>query len=105
MCEAKNLSKKGMSIVSQCPESKLISIWHNNLILNFTPRQFNNFRTVAQKFDFDERSRPFPDNQVRAVLKTPVDHVNFTFTVDEWEDFLDAMDEAFYMQQVLELID
>jgi hypothetical protein len=40
----------------------------------------------------------------RAVLKTPVDHINFTFTLEEWEDLKDAMDEAMYMQKVFDLI-
>lgn len=91
-------------MITQCVDCKTINIWHNNLILNFTPQQFNNFRNLAQEFDFDDRARPFPDNQERAVLKTPVEYISFTFTVDEWEDFLDAMDEAFYMQQIFELI-
>lgn len=91
-------------MISQCLQCKTVNIWHNNLVLNFTPQQFADFRTFVSDLDFDDRSLPFPDMQERAVLKTPVDHINFTFTIDEWENLLDAMDEALYMQKIFDLI-
>lgn len=104
MCEAKILSQRGATMISQCLQCKTVNIWHNNLILNFTPQQFIDFRNLTRELDFDDRSLPFPDQQERAVLKTPVEHINFTFTMDEWDDFLEAMDEGLYMQKVFDLI-
>jgi hypothetical protein len=104
MCEAKTLSQRGITMVSQCLQCKTINVWQNNLLLNFTPQQFADFRQFIADLDFDERSHPFPDRMDRAVLKTPVDHINFTFTLAEWEDLKDAMDEAMYMQKVFDLI-
>ena len=104
MCDAKTLSHKGAVMISQCADCKTINIWCNNLIFNFTVEQFTSFKQFTEELDFDERSLPFPDEQDRVVLKTPIDHINFTFTLDEWDDFHDAMNEAYYMQQVLALI-
>ncbi len=104
MCDAKTLSHKGRVMISQCVDCKTINIWCNNLIFNFTVEQFTSFKKFTEDLDFDERSLPFPDQQDRVVLKTPIDHVNFTFTLDEWDDFHEAMNEAYYMQQVLALI-
>ena len=105
MCDAKTLSHKGAVIISQCVDCKTINIWCNNLIFNFTPQQFRDFKKFTEDLDFDDRSLPFPDKQERVVLKTPIDHINFTFTLDEWVDFHDAMDEASYMQQVLAMME
>jgi hypothetical protein len=104
MCEAKTLSQRGATMVSQCLQCKTINIWQNNVLLNFTPQQFADFRQFINDLDFEERSHPFPDKQDRAVLKTPVDHINFTFTEEEWEDLKDALDEGMYMQKVFDLI-
>jgi hypothetical protein len=104
MCEAKTLSQRGLTTVSQCLQCKTINIWQSNLLLNFTPQGFADFRQFITDLDFDERSHPFPDRQERAILKTRVDHINFAFTEDEWEDLIDAMDEAMYMQKVFDLI-
>ena len=104
MCEAKTLSQRGISMVSQCLQCKTMNIWHNNLLLNFTPQQFTDFRKFINDLDFEDRSHPFPDMQDRAVLKTPVDHINFAFTEEEWKDLKDAMDEALYMVKVFDLI-
>ena len=46
----------------------------------------------------------FPDGQDRLVMRTPVNDVQFTFTMDEWEDFQAAMDEAVYMQEIYALM-
>jgi hypothetical protein len=104
MCEAKTLSQRGTTMISQCLQCKTVNIWHNNLVLNFTPQQFADFRTFIYDLEFDDRSHPFPDGQERAVLKTPADHINFTFTRDEWDDLSDVMDEALYMLKVFDLI-
>jgi hypothetical protein len=61
MCEAKTLSQRGVTMVSQCLQCKTINVWQNNLLLNFTPQQFADFRQFIADLDFDERSHPFPD--------------------------------------------
>jgi hypothetical protein len=104
LCEAKTLSQRGRTVVSQCLQCKTLNIWQHNLLLNFTPQQFADFRTFIGDLDFDERSHLFPDGQERAIVKTPVDHINFAFTEDEWDDLKDAIDEAMHMQKVFDLI-
>jgi hypothetical protein len=104
MCETRILSHKGAAMIGQCAECRNIYIWHHNLILNFTNQQFIDFRKFAHDLDFDERSLPFPDGEERAVLRTPHDDINFTFTYDEWEIFRAAMDEAVYMMEVYSMM-
>jgi hypothetical protein len=104
MCEAKTLSQRGDITVSQCSDCKTINIWQNNVLLNFTPQQFADFRQFIADLDFHERSHPFPDMQQRAVLKTPVDHINLVFTEEEWENMKEALDEALHMQQIFDII-
>ncbi|MES2810003.1 MAG: DUF6686 family protein [Bacteroidota bacterium] len=104
MCEAKTLSRRGDIMISQCFQCKTINIWQHNVLLNFTPQQFCDFRKFISDLDFHERSHPFPDMQERAILKTPVDHINFVFTEEEWYDMREALDEALHMQKVFDMI-
>lgn len=104
MCETKILSHKGAAMIGQCAECQTIYIWHQNLILNFTENQFTDFRKFAGDMDFDDRALPFPDGEDRVVLRTPHNDISFTFTVDEWDNFQSAMDEAVYMMAVYGLL-
>jgi hypothetical protein len=104
MCETRVLSNQGATHISQCTDCRAIYIWHQNLILNFTESQFNDFKNFANDMDFEERLLPFPDGEDRAVLRTPHSDINFTFTYPEWENFKAAIDEALYMLEVYSLM-
>ncbi|HEY9197648.1 MAG TPA: DUF6686 family protein [Mucilaginibacter sp.] len=105
MCSAKVLSHVGASVISRCHECRCIFIWNNNLILSFSPEQFKQFRDFTVELDFEGHTFPFPDGQERMVMRTPVNDVQFTFSIEEWEDFHAAMDEAVYMQEVYDLME
>jgi hypothetical protein len=104
MCDSKILSQRGASVISRCSECRCIFIWNNNLILSFSPEQFVQFREFTTDLDFTEHSHSFPDGQERLVMRTPVNDVQLTFTIEEWDDFHAAMDEALYMQEVYALM-
>jgi hypothetical protein len=38
-------------------------------------------------------------------MRTPVNDIQLTFTVDEWDDFHASMDEAIYMQEIYALVE
>ncbi|WP_237073502.1 DUF6686 family protein [Mucilaginibacter mali] len=104
MCETRVLSQQGSAIISHCADCQTVFIWHNNLVLNFTRNQFADFRRFADDMDFDDRALPFPDGYDRAVLRTPHNDINFAFTLGEWDNFKQAMDEAAYMLEVYSLM-
>ncbi|GAB3936228.1 DUF6686 family protein [Mucilaginibacter myungsuensis] len=104
MCDTHTLSFKGKTIISQCKECNIINIWHDNLLLCFSPPQFKAFKDFTAELDQAERSYSFPDGEERLILCTPNRDINFAFTMDEWVNFNDAMDEALYMQEVYQLI-
>jgi hypothetical protein len=104
MCDAKVLSQKGAAIVSRCNDCRALFIWNNNLVLNFTPAQFDKFRAFTRDLDIDEYTLPFPDGFDRVVMRTPSNDINLTFTPQEWDDFTEAMDEATHMLSVYELM-
>ncbi|MFA6087847.1 DUF6686 family protein [Mucilaginibacter sp.] len=104
MCETRILTQYGATTISHCVECGMINIWHNNLMLCFTPEQFKLFQKFATEMEFDDRSFPFPDGSDRLVLCTPNSDINFVFSDTEWEDFNAAMVEAQYMQEVYQAI-
>jgi hypothetical protein len=80
-------------------------MWHHNLVMNFTPKQFTQFRDFLFDMNFGDHSFPFPDGQERVVMRTPADDLQLTFTTDEWEDMHAAIEEAVYMQEVYSIME
>ncbi|GAA4341458.1 hypothetical protein GCM10023149_53790 [Mucilaginibacter gynuensis] len=74
-------------------------------MLSFEYDQFEAFRNFTEEVDYEELTYPFPDGTERIILRTPNRDINFTFSVDEWHSFRQAMDEALYMREVYMLID
>ena len=104
MCETIILSKNGAATISQCMECQKLSLWMRNLLLNFSPEQFKSFKTFTAKLEVGQSLFPFPDGEERLVLRTPHSDVCMVFSVDEWELFQQAMEEAEYMMQVYEIM-
>ena len=104
MCQHIVLSRCGQTVISQCPDCKTMNIWQHNLLLNFTGYQFLAFKNFTSGLNAAEALFPFPEGEDRFVLRTPNSDICLTFSMDEWDSFLTAMDEAEYMQGVYQLI-
>lgn len=105
MCDAKIISHKGAAVVSRCSECRCIFLWHQNLVLNFTPEQFVQFKNFTDEMEFDNHTFPFPDGQERVVMRTPANDLQLTFTPEEWENMHEAMEEAIHMQEVYSIVE
>jgi hypothetical protein len=105
MCDARVLSQKGAAIISRCSECRCIFIWNHNVILSFSPQQFALFKGFVDDMVFEENAFPFPDGEDRAMMRTPVDNIQLTFTPTEWEDFQSAIGEAIYMQEIYTMME
>ncbi len=104
MCENIILSKTGAATISQCMECKVLTLWMRTLLLNFSPEQFRSFKNFTSKLEVDQSLFPFPDGEERLVLRTPHNDICMTFSIDDWEQFQGAMDEAEYMMQVYDMM-
>ena len=104
MCETIILSKNGAATISQCMECQKLSLWMRSLLLNFSPEQFRSFKNFTAKLEVEQSLFPFPDGEERLVLRTPHSDICMVFSLDEWEQFQQAMEEAEYMMQVYELM-
>ncbi|WCT10226.1 DUF6686 family protein [Mucilaginibacter jinjuensis] len=104
MCETRVLAQSGTAVICDCPECGMMSIWHQNLMLSFTPDQMAAFHQFTSELNFDDRSFPFPDGSERAVVCTPNQDINFVFTKTEWRDLNVAMGEALQMYEVYKLL-
>lgn len=85
-------------------DCKMITIWHVHVLFYFSPEEFAAFKRFTENLDIEQSLFPFPDGEDRLVLCTPNRDINFTFSLDEWDDFSIALNEATYMQGVYELI-
>jgi len=104
MCQTIVLSRKGSAVISQCMECKILTIWLRNLLLNFSPEQFRAFKEFTSNLDIHESMFPFPDGDKRLVLRTPHSDICITFSINEWEDFHEGMEEAAYMQNIYQMM-
>ncbi|MFD0751544.1 DUF6686 family protein [Mucilaginibacter calamicampi] len=104
MCETVILSKIGATIISQCMDCKILTLWTRTLLLNFSPEQFISFKNFTANLEVDLSLFPFPDGEERLVLRTPHSDICMTFSIDDWDNFQQAMEEARYMMEVYNLI-
>ena len=102
MCDILLLSNKNATTISQCIHCNTIYLWHNNLLLSFTPAEFTTFQEVTSRFKFDEDAIPFPDHLMRLVMQLPEKQIGFAFTEEEWHDLLVVIRESLLMQEVYE---
>ncbi|MGO1595937.1 MAG: DUF6686 family protein [Sphingobacterium sp.] len=100
MCKTRILSQKESTIIVQCVNCDVLNIWHNNLLLNFSMREFRSFKRIVNNLSFPDRSLSFPDGKRRIILRTPNDDISFTFDIEEFKVFKETIDEAIYMAEV-----
>lgn len=105
MCETIVLSRIGAATISQCMDCRKLTLWMRGLMLNFSPEQFRSFKNFTSKLEVEQSLFPFPDGEDRLVLRTPHADICMVFSLEEWEQFQQAMEEAEYMMQVYELMD
>lgn len=104
MCDIRPLCIKNRAHISHCANCQTVYIWHNNIVLNFTPKDFQLFHEAMERQDFYDCSMMFPDGEERVVVHSPCRDISFTFTLPEWLNMKDAMNEAMLLQQVYDLI-
>ncbi len=104
MCQTVILCQKGPTLISQCIECRIINIWHNNVLLYFSPDDLNTFKNFTASLEPEECLFPFPDGQDRLILRTPNKDINFCFTDAEWLQFQIALEEAEYMRSIYEML-
>lgn len=104
MCDIRTLCAKNQAHISHCTNCQTVYIWHNNLVLNFTPPDFQLFCETLEQQEFYDCSMMFPDGEERVVVHSPCRDISFTFTQPEWLNMKEALQEAVLLQQVYELI-
>ncbi|RYZ98376.1 MAG: hypothetical protein EOP47_19470 [Sphingobacteriaceae bacterium] len=73
-------------------------------MLCFDVEQLRAFRQFTENWEYEDYTHDFPDGCERIILRTPNRDINFAFTLEEWELFKEAMDEALFMREVYALL-
>jgi len=100
MCQPQALSNRESIAISHCLHCQMMFIWHNNIMLNFTPSKFAAFHQIVNKLKYEDCCFPFPDKEERAIISTPNPEISFAFTYKEWLELKEVMDEAMYIKEV-----
>lgn len=104
MCRTLILTSGKHTAITYCNCCQLLYIWHNNLLLNFTPKDFLTFKKTIENTSFEDNCLPFPDKKQRIILRTPNDDISFAFTNPELESFKSYLNEAIFMKEVYTLM-
>lgn len=105
MCDTRTLSSSNSVFISHCVGCRSIFLWHDNLIVGFTPEQFHSFRNLISNYEFEDGAVPFPDDAERVLVRLPSKDFSMAFTEEEWEVLREVVNEALYMHQVHELLE
>lgn len=105
MCDTRTLSSRNSVFISHCVGCRSIFLWHDNLIVNFTPEQFRSFGNLISNCPFEDGAVPFPDDSERIMVRLPSKDISMAFTEEEWEVLREVVNEALYMRQVLALLE
>ncbi|MGJ1263770.1 hypothetical protein ACR78F_10850 [Sphingobacterium spiritivorum] len=105
MCQSILLSEKGTTHVSLCNKCQTFYIWQSSFVLTFTRRQFETFVETTLSQGNNHCFVSFPDGEFRLLLNTPCPEIVFNFRKEEWDDFVEALTESFYMQEVYSMIE
>lgn len=82
----------------------MLNLWHQHILLCFTPEQFESFYYFTCELNIAERRFELPDGTERLILCTPNRDINFVFTEAEWHEVKAALIEALYLQEVHRLL-
>lgn len=104
MCQSVTLTTKGNTCISYCSKCKFHYVWQKSYVLTFSAFQYNCFLDEIRARIGNEEFLAFPDDEDRMFLATPAPEILFTFTKEEWQNFISALEEANYMRQVYQLI-
>lgn len=104
MCQSVILSSRGNTTVTYCSKCQHHYIWQNSFLLTFNSAQYESFLYEVKGKMGKEEFFSFPDGNTRTMLTTPVYEILFAFTRQEWYDFTDTLNEAYYMREVYQLI-
>lgn len=104
MCEIKGLSAINDIVICHCIHCKVVFFWNKNVIINFKEEEFRAFSRSIDKMEFDLSCVIFPDERERMIVPTADVNINLTFDKEEWKDVQAAVQEAYCMQEVYEVM-
>lgn len=104
MCKTLLLSQKENIIIAQCCNCSVMNIWRDGVVMNFSFQQFDAFYLSTRKLNFDDYLEIRPDGQEVVVLSTPFPDISLVFTRQDWQLFVEVMEEATFMKRVYELL-
>ena len=104
MCDTKVLSQRGDTHISVCHKCKTYYIWQQSFVLTFTPGKFADFLNIIKSNGDELFFSSFADGEFRLILKTPYPDIVFSFNEEQWQNFRDALQESYYMNEFYSML-
>lgn len=103
-CKLRILSQHACGFIGVRCGHDLVHLRFNNILLNFSYREFEAFRRITKSLDINQSLVQFPDGSKKVILFTPYKGINFSFSPLELQNLVNLMDEAYYFGEVYALL-
>lgn len=104
MCKKTIIAQREGVVITQCVNCKTVNIWKTGLLMRFTFDQFDQFAEITSRIEFDDYLEYAPDGTEIVILSTPCNDICLMFTREELANFVNAIEEAIYMQNIYKLV-
>lgn len=93
-CNPKILFQANQCCITQCTSNESIALHFQNILVNFTLKEFKHFQEAIGRIDFAQSCINLSDEPKRIVIKTCHVSIRFTFTQTEFSFFQEAIQQA-----------
>lgn len=93
-CTPRILFEAQQCCITQCTSCKQIALHFQNILVNFTLKEFKSFQEIIGRVDFDKSCLHLSDEPSRIIIKTCHANIRFTFNKEEFVLFQAAIQQT-----------
>lgn len=92
--------------LTMCSSCKRIGLYYKNILSGFDPAQFSGFAESVINISFQKYAVPFPpQGDLRIVLKTCHEDIQFSFNSEEYIELKNSLQEAQLLIEVEKVLE
>ncbi|NLR89837.1 MULTISPECIES: DUF6686 family protein [Flammeovirga] len=104
MCRTKDLYYDEDLMISQCIDCKRIGLQLNNILMNFTVKEFKKYTHKLSIVKFDENAYDFEGESPKIILKTDDKKINYCLDYQEFDQLRTGCQMSMLMLDTEEIL-
>lgn len=103
MCAPKIIFDEPDFNVTQCPHCHRIGLYYGQVLVRFKNKDFTDWVHALNKVNFKQSAMCFPDGELRVVLNTCHQDIQFNFKEEEFDRLVEGVQQALLVLEAIEL--